>query len=302
MPCFHPLQGYRALRPNPSGKRSILFSRGPDAGPVPVSVPCGRCIGCRLERSRQWAVRLMHEAQSHADAAFLTLTYDPEHLPAGGGLVKADFVKFMKRLRRTRPPRSVRYFHCGEYGSKKRRPHYHAIVFGVPFEDRVFFKEESGNKLYRSPELERLWPFGASLIGAVTFESAAYVARYCVEKMHFFGEFVYEHIDPESGEVLPIQPEYVTMSLKPAIGREWFERFKGETYRDDSVVMRGIEMRPPRFYDRRFELEDPERLAELKAARKKKALQFKEHNTDERLRVREQVKLAQVNQLRRSVE
>lgn len=302
MPCYHPLSGWKSATINPAtGKRPVVFRASEAYRDLPVTVACGRCIGCRLERSRQWAVRLMHEAQLHADGVFLTLTYDQQHLPAGGTLVKKHFQDFMKRLRKLYPPRSVRYFHCGEYGSRTRRPHYHAIVFGVQFADQVFFKEKNGHRLFISEQLMRLWPFGSSLIGAVTFESAAYVARYCVEKMHFFGEFEYEHIDLETGEVLPVQEEYVTMSLKPAIARNWFEQFKGETYRDDSVVMRGIEMKPPKFYDRCIELEDAELLERVKAERRAKARLYREHNTDERLRVREQVKLAQVSQLNREV-
>lgn len=302
MPCYHPLSGWKSATINPAtGKRPVVFRASEAFRDLPVTVACGRCIGCRLERSRQWAVRLMHEAQLHADGCFLTLTYDNEHLPRGGTLVKKHFQDFMKRLRRGFPPKSVRYFHCGEYGSLRRRPHYHAIVFGVDFPDKIFFKEKNGNRLYISAKLEQLWPFGSSLIGSVTFESAAYVARYCVEKLHLDGEFEYEHIDVETGEVLPLKSEYVTMSLKPAIALDWFRQFKGETYRDDTVIMRGQEMPPPRYYDRQFEIEDPKRMAEIKSARRRRANKS-EHNTPERLAVREVVKLSQISQLKREVE
>lgn len=302
MPCYHPLSGWKSATINAAtGKRSVVFRASEAYRDLPVTVACGRCIGCRLERSRQWAIRLMHEAQLHEDGVFLTLTYDQQHLPPGGTLVKQHFQKFMKRLRKLYPPKSVRYFHCGEYGSRTRRPHYHAIVFGVDFPDKVFFKEKNGHQLFVSEALCRLWPFGSSLVGSVTFESAAYVARYCVEKMHFYGEFEYEHIDLDTGEVFPLVSEYVTMSLKPAIARGWFDEFKGETYRDDSVVMRGVEMKPPKYYDRLYELEAKDELDLVKARRRARARLYKEHNTDDRLRVREQVKLAQVSQLPREV-
>lgn len=247
----------------------------------------------------------MHEASLHADNCFLTLTYDPENLPYGGTLVKADFQKFMKKLRKFCYPERIKYFHCGEYGELYRRPHYHACVFGVDFPDKLFFKEKNGHRLYRSPALEKLWPLGSSLIGAVTFESAAYVSRYITGKITGpEAEGWYQNVEPDTGEIVSIIPEYTTMSLKPAIAKEWWQAFADEVYATDSVVARGLEMKPPKYYDKLFEEMDPVSYAELKSLRRKAAgtLKNKANSTPERLAVREEVKSAQLTQLRRDVE
>ena len=148
-----------------------------------LELPCGQCIGCRLERSRQWAMRCLHEASLYDRNAFITLTYDDSHLPPGGSLSYPDFQRFMKRLRR-RIGSKVRFYAGGEYGEQGTiRPHFHACLFGYDFPDKVFFKRSaSGDKLYTSKLLESLWPYGISSVGDVTFQSAAYIARYCVAK------------------------------------------------------------------------------------------------------------------------
>ena len=151
MPCYSPVKGWLARVKNASGKRSVVFSFRDGLSDRPCSVPCGRCIGCRLERSRMWAVRCVHEAQLHSRNCFITLTFDDAHLDKSGSLVKRDFVLFMKRLRKRFG--RVRFFHCGEYGSQLSRPHHHACLFGFDFDDRVFYKEKSGVRLYRSKAL-----------------------------------------------------------------------------------------------------------------------------------------------------
>jgi len=93
MACFHPLQAYQL------DTGEIQFH---DSGRGhPLELPCGQCIGCRLERSRQWAIRCVHEASMHENNCFITLTYAPEYLPPDGGLIKSDFQKFIKRLRKS---------------------------------------------------------------------------------------------------------------------------------------------------------------------------------------------------------
>lgn len=101
MPCYHPIQGWKSRFPNQKGKRPIVFKQNSYADlDSPVTLACGRCIGCRLEYSRQWAVRCVHEASLYDDNCFITLTYDNENLPEGGTLVKKHFQDFMKRLRK----------------------------------------------------------------------------------------------------------------------------------------------------------------------------------------------------------
>lgn len=184
MPCYKPLD---AWRPDiSSGVKKLIFQYNPKlcSSPMPeLQVPCGRCVGCRLERSRQWALRCIHEARMHKQNCFITLTYNDENLPADKSLHYEDFQKFMKRLRR-KFGEGVRFYMCGEYGENLGRPHFHACLFGVDFADKKLWrKSPSGAFLYRSATLEQLWPFGYSSIGDVTFETAAYVARYIMKKI-----------------------------------------------------------------------------------------------------------------------
>ena len=300
MPCYYPLKGYRSRAVGESGKRSIVFDPGRGFVDMPVSVPCGQCIGCRLDRSRQWAIRCYHEAQLHGENSFITLTYDDAHLPPGGTLVKKDFQDFMKRLRERIAPRRVRYFHCGEYGEKTSRPHYHACLFGFDFDDKALFRRSRGISLYVSDTLSELWPFGFSTIGDVTFESAAYVARYILKK--HLGEIpgVQGHVDTRTGEISEREREYTTMSRRPGIGREWYEKFKNEVYPHDEVIVQGRRMKPPRFYDRILEEEHEHEYLKVKAERKKAAERSYAEGPD--MRSREKVKKAQVALLRRELE
>lgn len=276
----------------------------PRVGDVPIEVSCGQCIGCRLERSRQWAVRCLHENQMHESSSFITLTYDDEHLPVDHSLSYRDFQLFMKRLRkhfgqqfleRGRSTNSVRFFMCGEYGELTKRPHFHACLFGLDFDDKEFYKSlPSGSRLYTSAILEKLWPFGFSSIGDVTFESAAYVARYVVKKIT--GPRAHEHYSftTVDGEVVQRVPEFTHMSLKPGIGATWFAKYGGEVFPRDEVVVRGIRMKPPKYYDNLLEAKDLPSFEFVQYDRYKKSLIFAEDATRERLRVRERVKKARL--------
>lgn len=299
MPCYSPLEGFRSETLTASGKRKLVFTGG--FRDLPVTVACGQCIGCRLERSRQWAIRLMHEKQFHTHASFLTLTYDDKHLPAYGSLCKRDFQLFLKRMRKRYG--ALRYFHCGEYGETSKRPHYHAILYGVQFRDRTFHtRNPQGQTIYRSQALDDLWGHGHCLIGEVSFESAAYVARYILKKVT--GEPAAEHyrrVDPETGEIVSIQPEYITMSLKPAIGAAWFDEFRSDVYPDDFVVMRGHKARPPRYYDKKLEAQDPALARSIKARRMKNGKLNQEDNTPQRLAIKKEVKEAQIKSLTRKL-
>lgn len=285
-----------------NGKRKIVFS--PDKGfiDMPVSVPCGQCIGCRLERSRQWAIRCVHEASLYDMNSFITLTYDSAHLPSDGSLNKSHFQKFMKRLRK-RYSHRIRFFHCGEYGSKNKRPHYHACLFNHDFNDKELWSIRDGVRLYISESLQKLWPYGFSTIGDVTFESAAYVARYIMKKVT--GDKAEEHylnVNTVTGELTALVPEYTTMSRRPGIAADWFKQFKSDVYPSDFIVMRGKKMKPPRYYDTIYELDSPDDFFVMKALRKRTANLHKEDNTTQRLCDREKVKKAQLNKLIRPYE
>lgn len=136
-----------------------------------MAVPCGRCIACRVSKTREWAVRLVNELEAHKCASFITLTYDPEHLPKDNGLQKRDLQLFWKRLRKEVNYDRLRYFACGEYGDKYGRPHYHAVLYGLGC-------DSSSNKL-----VSDAWGLGLTHSGNVTYQSARYVAQYCQKKL-----------------------------------------------------------------------------------------------------------------------
>ncbi len=236
MACTRPLNAYKS----PSGK--VFFT--PFQGAEFIQLPCGQCIGCRLARSREWAVRCTHEAYLYDDNCFITLTYADEHLrftPEGlPTLHRPDLTLFLKRLRK-RFNHKIRYFGCGEYGSKLFRPHYHLVLFNHDFKDKSLFK--SGKfPLFISNVLQELWPFGPSIVAGFSFESAAYTARYCVKKIN--GSSADEHY---SGRV----PEFSAMSRKPGLGCDFFFKYYYDIVNYDRVVSRGGHAsQPPRYYDK----------------------------------------------------
>jgi hypothetical protein len=297
MPCYKPVYGsYARGKFIPTGGHAGDTAMGSVSFGTPMSVPCGRCIGCRLENSRQWAVRMMHEAQMHDEVCFLTLTYDNDHVPEDYGLVKDEFPLFMKRLRKEISKgddgpyghRQVSYFHCGEYGDERKRPHYHAAMFGIDWhEDRVLARmSKGGYPLLCSPRLNKTWGKGEVTIGDLTFESAAYIARYVTKKVTGAkAETHYERVDSETGEIYSVEPEFATMSRNPAIGKRWIEKFHEEVFSHDEVISRGVPAKPPRYYDKFHEKIDPE-AAEAVRRKRMRAFDARE-GTASRLGVRE---------------
>ena len=423
MPCYHPIPAYRL----PSG--SVVFHDKGDGSPF--EVPCGRCVGCRLDKSRVWALRCVHEASLHDENSFITLTYAPEHLPSDGGLVKEDFQKFMKRLRKKFAPRRIRYYMCGEYGDRTNRPHYHALLFGLDFSDREALPPSaSGADLFTSKTLEKVWGKGFVTVGDVTFESAAYCARYIMKKLNGpacevvndetglrpyerfdsrtgeivevekeycamsrieqIGRFIshrflfnrtnrphyhallfgldfsdrealppsasgadlftsktlekvwgkgfvtvgdvtfesaaycaryimkklngpacevvndetglrpYERFDSRTGEIVEVEKEYCAMSRRPGIARDWIQKFTGDCYPKDFVTVRGVKVRPPRYYDQYLESVNPDLLDDVKAQRAFVS-SLSDDNSELRLSQKKTVKEAQFDQLKRNL-
>lgn len=270
----------------------------------------------------------MHEADMYDKTSFITLTYDKEHLPEGGTLIRKHYVDFMKRLRKKFVPTNpfdpktnrenydafalyhgVRYYMCGEYGQKNLRPHYHAILFNLDFEDdRYFWRmcDRRINRIYRSPALEELWEHGNSDIGTVTFQSASYVARYVMKKVNGAdAEYHYDPHDPVTGEYLlpaPLEPEYNTMSLRPGLGKTWFDKFHAEVYPSDKIRMNDHDQKPPKYYDKLLERQNPT----LWEAVQQKRIAFQRKNaansTPARLQARETVLLEKIKRLKRTHE
>jgi len=306
MACYHPLTAYLSGHQtnNKTGKsfRRVSFKET-DEHDRQVSLPCGQCIGCRLERSRQWATRCMHEAQLHQNNCFITLTYDNENLPENGSLVKEDFQKFIKRFRKSIAPAKLRYYMAGEYGTNFGRPHFHACIFGYDFHDKKLHQRTaSGSLIYTSQDLAKLWPFGYSSIGDVTFESAAYVARYIMQKQTGkVDENHYTFCDLKTGELVKLKPEYNKMSLKPGIGAKWYEKYKNDIYPHDFVEVRGKKIKPPKFYDKLFAKENPYEYDQILYNREKQAKLHPEEHSYERLLVKETVTKAKLQKLKRKL-
>lgn len=297
MPCYSPLTGYYSKEVGPSGKRRITFVRSASFSGVPLQLPCGQCIGCRLERSRQWAMRCMHEKRLHRDNCFVTLTY--KAMPEDRSLSVRDLQLFMKRLRKEKG-NGIRFYACGEYGPENGRPHYHAILFNCKFGDLRFYKSGRDGDLFISGELEKLWGLGFCTVGEVTFKSCAYVARYICDKITgAAAEKWYEYVDAETGELRRVLPEFTNMSRRPGIGSGYYDRFGASVRAHDTVVMNGKEVSPPRFYDTRTDAIDPDRLARIKEKRRRKALKRRADNTPDRRRVRERVALLNLQAMRK---
>lgn len=304
MACYHPLPAYRSRTVNPAtGKRGITFDFKEAYYDLKLEIPCGRCIGCRLKHSKDWAIRAYHEASLYDKNCFLTLTYRNEDLPDAGSLNPNDPVLFMKRLRK-KYGSGIRSYGCAEYGDKFSRPHYHICLFNFDFNDKQFYKKTKGdNVLYTAPSLTELWPHGFSIIGSLTFESAAYVARYVTKKIT--GKNAPEHYEKmnEFGELIQLEPERpICVSRRPGIGKPWLDKYMKEVFEHDSIVMKGLEMKPPKYYSYRHEIDFPEDHGKVRLKRKVAAKKNSEENSTERLFIREMVQKSKSKKLIRSYE
>lgn len=326
MACHYPLRVWHSKEVNKTGRRPLVF-RIEEALETDkdFQIGCGRCAGCRLERSRQWAMRITNEAQMHSENCFITLTFDDVHLDkrkpvdingnrlSNWSIWPREFQLFMKRLRKRYPGKKIRYFHCGEYGDHPEvnqnlgRPHYHAIIFNHNFADKIEFGSSGEHKYYISRELRELWPFGNNIIGEVAFDSAAYVARYAMKKRNGPAtEGWYTRtlgVNPSTAEIFsePLHPEYVTMSKKPGIGAAWFKKYQEtDLYNKDYVMINGKKCRAPKYYDRLLEETDPEKYEEIKEKRSEEMENLEELDIN-RLMVLEESQEVKLNRKRRAV-
>lgn len=249
-------------------------------------IPCGKCIGCRLDYSREWANRIVLESKMYDqdESWFLTLTYNTENLPIksvvdkntgkiinGETLYKKDLQDFMKRLRKHYEPMKIRFYGAGEYGNKYSRPHYHICIFGLKIRpDKLKFHSitEEKNILYECEEIESIWGKGFITIGKLTWDSAAYTARYVMKKQ----------MGPEADAYyasMAKDPEFVVMSLRPGIGYPYYEANKDKIYENDEIPVPkkggAKKIKPPKYFDQKFKEENPERFGEISRARTREA-------------------------------
>ncbi len=297
MPCYHPLKAF--VLGEIDGKKQLKItsyevdhlewnnkfykwipSRNPESLVSEeftcrntLDLPCGKCSGCRLQKSREWANRCMLELQYHKSSYFVTLTYDEEHVPyhlyddpstgevfTSLSLESRDWTLFMKRLRK-KFGEGIRFFAAGEYGSETMRPHYHAIIFGLELDDLVPYKKSMQNfQYFNSLSLEKVWGNGFVVVAPVTWETCAYTARYVMKKLYGAEAEFYDKFN--------LEPEFTRMSRKPGIGRQYYDDHP-DLYEHEfiniSTEKGGRKFRPPKYYDRLFDVDCPEESAKLKS-------------------------------------
>lgn len=295
MSCYYPLKGYDFGVNSMTGKKIIKvlpYGSDPLPGKEVIPIPCGRCIGCRLDYSKEWANRCLLEMQYHERNCFVTLTYDDFHVPHSrfvspddGCLVDVlslrsrDFQLFIKRLRKHFSDLGIRFFGCGEYGDDTLRPHYHVVLFGVDFDDKEFLKKSTtGFDIFSSPTLTRLWSFpssrdegshtpvtpaGIATVQACTYETCAYTARYVMKKLK--GQ------ESEFYKEMHIEPPFVRMSRRPGLGRQYYDDHP-DLYNRSSIHVStldgGKSFQPPKYFDRLLQDDDPELYEVTKYVRK----------------------------------
>lgn len=234
MACYHP-------------SKVEVMRRGSDRTDL-VTVPCGKCLGCRADYANDWATRCYHEAQIAPPALFATLTY--ESVPENGSLCATDFQRFLKRLRKRVSTRFT-FYGCGEYGEKKSRPHYHTLFFGIDFLDRELVTYRHDAPVWHSELLSATWKHGFTELTPMNWAAARYVAGYVAKKSPEPGEDNRKfRVDSENGEIIEVESEFARMSRRPAIGRRWISKYWPEVYPNDFVVVNGRESKPPRYYDK----------------------------------------------------
>ena len=299
MPCYSPLTAYQSF----SGEIFFAEHKCRDQRRQ-LQLPCGQCHGCRLERSRQWAVRCLHEAQLHTENSFLTLTYAPEHLPKNGSLDFKHPQDFLKRLRYYYPRHkgyNLRYYGGGEYGEETFRPHYHICLFGKDWDDKTFYtKNAQGDTIWTSRRLDEIWGMGQWTTGEVNFRTAAYTARYIMQKRT--GPNSKDHYKryDTNGEPYWLEPEDNFMSLKPAIGAGFFHKYADDIYNHDYVIVNGKEQKPPKYYDHLLQRHHIWAWQDITETREWEAYQRRADNTPARLAVKERVSKAAIKMLKRN--
>lgn len=243
---------------------------------LPLRLPCGGCLGCRTAQAKAWALRCQLELKDHERAAFTTLTYDDNHLPAT--LSRRHLQLFLKRARKVLGSgRSLRFFASGEYGETNYRPHYHAILYGVDERDRDL--------------LHDAWGSGHTKTANVTPAAIAYTAGYTSKKIGFRELEASDQIDYSTGEIYRWQPPFLQMSRRPGIGgkaREFINSWR--LY----AINNGQKMPVPRFLHNAWKLHaTPAQLEEL--AFEKSQLANIRDSSEPRLKAAELIAISKQN-------
>lgn len=269
--CFDVLQG------ETSEAQKVNYMHYPPGAYEYIKIPCGKCVGCRSNKAREWATRAYHESQMHDDNCFITLTYaddcslvldDPLCLYS---LRYKHFQLFMKRLRKEYFGDKIRFIVSGEYGSKSGRAHWHSILFGFDFPDKKLETVNKGYRHYSSETLSKLWPYGLVDIANVDYGCCQYVAQYVLKKLPDMDDPVYLDIDGQLLELAERCPEMVHMSNRRGIGFEWYEKYGEQAVLNQQILVKNydktIKVRPPRYYEKLFDFENPIKMEEIRQLR-----------------------------------
>lgn len=226
-------------------------------------LPCRKCIGCKTDHAKEWALRAKLENKYSSNNFFITLTYKNEYIPKNKNghntLKPEDLKRFIKSIRKhfeRQNHTGIKYLASSEYGTKTMRPHYHICFFNLPLTDTEFLKKKKGNPYYISKTIDKIWNKGIHVIGKTTYESAGYTARYTLKKLN---KIEYKKID--------IEPERLTMSK--GIGLKYFKENWTKIYKYDYIPTDDINFKPPKYYDRKLKEINPKLLEEIKEHRKK---------------------------------
>lgn len=275
--------------------KKIIFKKPKDIeNYTEIEIPCGNCLGCKLDSANSWATRIALEIKDHEKNCFVTLTYNPENLNIQNGkmtLVKKDIQNFIKRLRE-KTKTKLSYFCCGEYGGKTHRPHAHLIIFGYEPDDlKLQSFSTTENKIFKSETLEKIWNKGFVGVQAANYKTACYTARYVQKKAGLkpnkqekTGETKtewkiderkkepYEHIIEKrkttTTDQFGRQKEFILMSKKPAIGLNYWLKNKDKIIRTGGIILYDGEktkIKPiPRYFKKLWEKENWQELYRYK--------------------------------------
>ena len=279
-------------------------ARDKGKGTMYEQIPCGHCWACRLNYSAQWATRLTYECMKSEHNYFITLTYDDEHLPIAnkidmkypdgtiketyhnnGDLIQCEgtvyephMKKFLhdlqQHMQRHKNHTGMKYYYCMEYGELTHRPHAHIILMNCPLDISQFYDshiDERFKEHWKSPEIEHYWPYGMIDIASAEWSSCAYVARYCMKKIHV------KNNEDYAKECK--MPEFVRMSK--GIGKDFYNENKKQIYNNDEIIMRTVKgnvgaFKPPKAWDKMYKDEFPEEWEQIHLNRLKCAERSRE--------------------------
>lgn len=261
--CTRELTAYQ----NPDGGRPLFGYEGYKRGLPIIKLPCGKCPECQKDYYTQWATRGSRELERWPISLFITLTYNDEHLPADRSLNKKDVQDFIKRVKKhanSSKENPIRQIYCGEYGTKTLRPHYHVILFNLDFEDAYHWRNgDKGEKIFRSPTLEKLWPFGSSEFGIAQPGAIAYLFKYVLKK-----KTRKEKEKPLElvidGEIHEVAHEFIEASRNPGIGAHMRE---SQSIKKGYLSVQGVKTKLPKYYMNFLQIHDPKTFEKLKDAK-----------------------------------